>query len=205
MTSCCENNLLLNQKDALERLANTIENMPENDSILEFPITKIDDVKKVRVILRKSKDDYNFVITQERCNKELYRRIWNSDVSSKEIATSVTVDLKKMRFNKMENEFRTCASSNTLMEGSDWISLFEHNSEHIKLNYEECCICGDNTRLQMSKCTHFVCLPCGNNIKEEYECESDEDDEEGLWEGYLRCPICRGKNKTNYAFSRVVL
>ena len=37
----------------------------------------------------------------------------------------------------MENEFRTCASSNTLMEGSDWISLFEHNSEHIKLNYEE--------------------------------------------------------------------
>ena len=55
MTSCCENNLLLNQKDALERLANTIENMPENDFIL-FPITKIDDVKKVRVILRKSKD-----------------------------------------------------------------------------------------------------------------------------------------------------
>ena len=54
--------------------------MPENDFILEFPITKIDDVKKVRVILRKTKDDYNFVITQERCNKELYRRIWNSDV-----------------------------------------------------------------------------------------------------------------------------
>ena len=66
----CENNLLLNQKDALERLANTIENMPENDSILEFPITKIDDVKKVRVILRKSKDDYNFVITQERCDNK---------------------------------------------------------------------------------------------------------------------------------------
>ena len=62
MTSCCENNLLLNQKDALERLANTIENMPENDCILEFPITKIDDVKKIRVILRKSKDDYNFVV-----------------------------------------------------------------------------------------------------------------------------------------------
>ena len=125
MTSCCENknNLLLNQKDALERLANTIENMPENDSILEFPITKIDDVKKVRVILRKSKNDYNFVITQERCNNELYCRIWNSDVSSKEIAISVTVDLKKMRFNKMENEFRTCASSNTSMEGSDWISF----------------------------------------------------------------------------------
>ena len=80
MTSCCENNLLLNQKDALERLANTIKNMPENDFILEFPITKIDDVKKVRVILRKTKDDYNFVITQESCNKELYRRIWNSDV-----------------------------------------------------------------------------------------------------------------------------
>ena len=50
MTSCCENNFLLNQKDALERLADTIENMPENDFILEFPITKIDDVKKVRVI-----------------------------------------------------------------------------------------------------------------------------------------------------------
>ena len=82
-------------------------------------------MKKVRVILRKSKDDYNFVITQERCNKELYRRIWNSDVSSKEIAISVTVtvDLKKMRFNKIENEFRTCESSNTLTEGSDWISL----------------------------------------------------------------------------------
>ena len=57
----------------------------------------------------------------------------------------------------------------------------------------------------MSKCKHFVCLPCGNNIKEEFECESDEDDEEGLWEGYLRCPICRGKNKTNYAFSRAVV
>ena len=88
MTSCCENNLLLNQKDALKRLANTIENMPENDSILEFPITKIDDVKKVRVTLMKTKDDYNFVITQERCNRELYRRKWNSDVSSKEIASS---------------------------------------------------------------------------------------------------------------------
>ena len=53
--------------------------LKSNDFIL-FPITKIDDVKKVRVILRKTKDDYNFVITQERCNKELYRRIWNSDV-----------------------------------------------------------------------------------------------------------------------------
>ena len=105
MTSCCENNLLLNQKDAFERLANTIENMPENDSILEFPITKIDDVKKVSVILRKSKDDYNFVITQERCHKELYRRIWNSDVSSKEIATSVTVDLKKCDSTKLKMSF----------------------------------------------------------------------------------------------------
>ena len=83
-------------------------------------------LKKVRVTLIKTKDNFNFGIVQERCNKELYRRIWNSDVSSKEIATSVTVDLKKMRFNKMENEFRTCSSSNTLMEGSDWISLFEH-------------------------------------------------------------------------------
>ena len=36
MTSCCENNLLLNQKDALERLANTIENMPENNSNRPF-------------------------------------------------------------------------------------------------------------------------------------------------------------------------
>ena len=42
-------------------------------------------------------------------------------------------------------------------------------------------------------------------FKEEYECESDENNEEGLWEGYLRCPICRGKNKTNYAFSRAVV
>ena len=107
MTSCCENNLLLNQKNALERLANTIENMPENDSILEFPITKIDDVKKVRVTLMKTKDDYNFVITQERCNKELYRRIWNSDVSSKEIAISVTVtvDFKKCDSTKLKMSF----------------------------------------------------------------------------------------------------
>jgi len=91
---------------------------------------------------------------------------WNKRLDSTDLKTSIKTTLDSLRFNKKRNRFQTTPIR-------DWDFL---RSENVKLIYEECCVCQEDTNTK-TNCKHPICIPCYDKIKE------NEDE--------TQCPICR--------------
>ena len=93
---------------------------------------------------------------------------------------NLKVLLPKLRFDKCKGVFTADPITNIQ---DDYIRIFE--SDNVKLKYEKCAVCLDITETR-TKCGHFLCYRCWQDIKrtrcDERECEFD----------HIKCPICRG-------------
>lgn len=102
--------------------------------------------------------------------------LYQKTVSSQEQLDTLFTDIiPTLKYNKLRNK---------LYEPEDKFthhlcclalaSKVKDTSNKIKLDWENCCVCHDDTICQTS-CGHFLCLECDNKLKKK------------------RCPICRNK------------
>ena len=77
--------------------------------------------------------------------------------------------LKNYKFDKLKNTF---VDGRKKQLGEDFYACLK--SPTIKLEYEECCVCLENTRGKINGCCHPICLSCITHLKKH------------------KCPLCRG-------------
>ena len=93
--------------------------------------------------------------------------------------------IPKLKFDKFNSNF----VENDIEDGT--FLCFE-KIEHIKMIYEPCCVCKENTT-KKTGCGHTLCIECWDKIKYKYcECRGHYDcDNEDDGCGIKPCPICR--------------
>ena len=78
--------------------------------------------------------------------------------------------LKNYKFDKLKNTF---VDGRKKQHDEDFYACLK--SPTIKLDYEECCVCLENTRGKINGCCHPICLSCITHLKKH------------------KCPLCRKK------------
>lgn len=99
-------------------------------------------------------------------------------------------DIENLEFNKLDGKFELHKS---LKLNTD-VFNFIRTLPHIKMSYDKCCVCLENTKIH-TLCNHYLCVECWGKIDIKYcdECEgndcSDADCNNEC--GIKPCPLCR--------------
>jgi hypothetical protein len=95
----------------------------------------------------------------------------------------VIKSIEVMKFDKLTGKLSTDNSIST-NEKNAYIKLFNFN--HIKLKYDECSVCRDET-MNKTECDHSLCHGCQEQIREIKHLDYDDHEYFATQE----CPICR--------------
>lgn len=107
-----------------------------------------------------------------------YKKFDRENISS--ILDKIKLVLSKLQFNIYTGQF-IIYQSTTLAE----IDFFK-DVESINCLGEECPICKEHIITTKTKCGHYICVPCYQQIK--LVKEDDDEDEDNF---IKKCPICR--------------
>lgn len=186
-------------------LAQINSTIAKNNGKYNFDIESIDDMsvfvnienqQYLRIVARTINrwvDEYDTESVSLYCEMILQ----NNEKTYTEVHLEKIIDiLNNIKFNKLTGKF--------YLNGEEEISvetLEEKNKFYKKLNskikvrktYDDCSICLEPTMCK-SKCEHYLCYPCWNNITEYCcdECKVSDDkvcDDETCC--HQRCPVCR--------------
>ena len=192
----------INKQIMLAQINSTIA---KNKGKYNFDIESIDDMsvfvnienqQYLRIVARNINrwvDEYDTESVSLYCEMILQ----NNEKTYTEVHLEKIIDiLNNIKFNKLTGKFYLNGEENiTMAELYDREHFYTKLNSNIKVRktYDDCSICFEPTMCK-SKCEHYLCYPCWNNITEYCcdECKVSEDkvcDDETCC--HQRCPVCR--------------